>query len=383
MRVVASPVLRAQPDEQLAKLAQAGNAAAFEAIVQRYRRPLLAYCRRLVTDDRAEDAVQQTFFAAYRALPGAGDVHLRAWLYRIAHNTAVDVLRGPQWGHAPLDPRIDGVERPDQVVLRRERFGEVLAAVRTLPPRQRDAIVLRELEGRSHDEIAAALGLSRGAARQLIARARSAVRKAAAAVIPVWLPERLYGAPGGSAPRIAEIAARGAFAAGATKAGVAALATSAIAVGGISFPGQPRGDEREALAAPPIPAEVRSPHRTSGTPRSDPRTAAVDVDKAERTGDGGSLGGGGSGPRSSGRVPDRDEGEERAGPNTAADDDGPGPIQGADPPAERDDEPESPEQREEDKLAQGEPTPADSEALVEGPQPRLNAASERDSDESS
>lgn len=376
-RIAARPILRTQPDERLAKLAQAGHAAAFEAIVQRYRRPLLTYCRRLLADNRAEDAVQQTFLAAYRALPDAGEVHLRAWLYRIAHNAAVDVIRNPDWGHLALDAHIDGVERPDQAVLRRERFDEVIAAVRELPERQRDAIVLRELEGRSHDEIAAALGVGRGAARQLIARARSTVRKAAAAVIPAWLPERLLAAPGGSGPRIAEVAAGGAFAAGATKAGVAALATGAIVAGGVSLPVQPRNDDR-ATASAPSRTGGETERRTVSSARSSSATPALEVETVARPRDDrhGSPDDAGSERQGhSGRG--QGEGDERDSPHEAEPDDAPDPVGADDPAAEPEHEAETPEPEEQPDAdeAPDEPAPVDSEALAEHPQQQLDAGS--------
>ena len=163
-RLAGIPLLRAQSDERLVDLVRSGNDAAFEAIVARYRRPLLRYCSRFLSEERAEDAVQQVLLQAYGALRAShGEMRLRAWLYRIAHNTAVNALRDPGAAHAQLSEQIDGLERPDQAFERGQRLREVVAAVELLPERQRDAIVLRELEGRSYEEIAAALGVSGGA----------------------------------------------------------------------------------------------------------------------------------------------------------------------------------------------------------------------------
>ena len=84
-----SVLLRTQSDERLVELARAGHERAFEAIVERYRAPLLRASRRYLPEARAEDALQQAFISAWGAL-GRGDEirDLRAWLYRIVHNTA-------------------------------------------------------------------------------------------------------------------------------------------------------------------------------------------------------------------------------------------------------------------------------------------------------
>ena len=166
-------LLRTQSDERLVDLTREGNDRAFEAVVERYRRPLLRYCSRLLPPSRAEDAVQQTFVNAYDAVRnGDAELRLRPWLYRIAHNASLNLLRQNGWSHEQLSEDIDGVETPPEALARNERLRAVIAAVRELPERQRDAIVLRAVEGRSYDEIAAELGVTGGAVRQLLNRAR-------------------------------------------------------------------------------------------------------------------------------------------------------------------------------------------------------------------
>src|SRR3981189_2713940 len=93
-----------QSDQRLLALARDGDERAFEAIVRRYRRPLLRYCRRMgLSDSRAEDVVQQALMRAWIALGRGGEVHApKAWLYRTVHNTAVN--SGPSAReHGPLD----------------------------------------------------------------------------------------------------------------------------------------------------------------------------------------------------------------------------------------------------------------------------------------
>ena len=262
-------------------LVRAGNEPAFEAIVARYRRPLLRYCGGILTGGRAEDAVQQTFVKAYDAMRrDHGELKLRPWLYRIAHNTALNGLRDKSLQDQPLDPQLDGVERPDQAAERRQGVREVLAAVQALPTRQRDAIVLRELEGRSYEEIAGALGVTGGAVRQLLSRARTSLRTAATAITPVGLLMRMpFDSAGDSVSgRVAELVG-GAGAAGAgAKFGTAVLVTGAVAGGVAAVPaikdGHPPGARGPASAqAAPARDEIStngaSPGNSSGTSTGD------------------------------------------------------------------------------------------------------------------
>src|SRR5918912_3283943 len=194
-RLAGAALLHTQSDERLVDLSRAGNDRAFEAIVSRYRRPLLRYCRRLLPPERAEDAVQQAFLNAYRAIgAGESELNLRPWLYRIAHNSALNSLRQSGWSYEEIDESFDGVQQPPQAVEQRERIKEIVSAVQDLPERQRDAVVLRELEGRSYEEIALELGVTGGAVRQLLNRARTNLRAAATAATPfdavAWLASR-------------------------------------------------------------------------------------------------------------------------------------------------------------------------------------------------
>ena len=230
-RLAGPALLASQSDERLVDMHRAGHGPAFEAIVRRYRRPLQRYCERILPPARAEDAVQQAFLNAHTALrDGAPPERLRPWLYRVAHNAALNLLRQNGWTHEPLDPSLDGVERPDQAFERREGLRATLAALQALPERQRDALVLRELEGRSYDEIAAALGVSGGAVRQLLHRARATLQAGVSAVTPFGLLVRLPGAAAGeaSAARVAELAAGAGG--GALLAKVAATAAATVAV---------------------------------------------------------------------------------------------------------------------------------------------------------
>jgi RNA polymerase sigma factor (sigma-70 family) len=264
-RLAGRPVLRSQSDERLVDLARSGSEPAFEAIVARYRAPLMRYCRRILPEMRAEDAVQQAFVSAFAALR-RNDAHidLRPWLYRIAHNTALNALRDRGLRHTELDERIDGVERPDQVLERRQGLRDVIAAVKALPERQRDAMVLRELEGRSYEEIAVELGVTGGAVRQLLNRARTTLRAGVSAVTPLPLMDRLWSAEGEpTAARVGELVGAGGAGALATKVAATAIVTGAVA-GGIAA-GPARHDVRDGVADPPAATAASEPrHAVSG-----------------------------------------------------------------------------------------------------------------------
>lgn len=240
-RLAGSRLLATQSDERLVDLLRAGSEPAFEAIVSRYRGPLLRYCSTLLGRERAEDAVQQTFVKAYHAMHRDDrPLLLKSWLYRIAHNTAHNALRDDARLEEPLGDQAAAAERPELVMERREQLRSLLASVQTLPPRQRDALVLRELEGRSYEEISAALGVGGGAVRQLLNRARTTLRTAATAVTPIGLLLRLPtpgpGAGESVAARVAEMTGAAGAGAVVTKVAATALVTGAVAGGAAVAP---------------------------------------------------------------------------------------------------------------------------------------------------
>ena len=186
--------------------------------------------------------------SAYEAiLRDESALNLRPWLYRITHNTSLNALRDRGLRHDQLDERIDGVERPDQALERSQGLRDVVAAVNALPERQRDAIVLRELEGRSYEEIAAELGVTGGSVRQLLNRARNTLRAGATAVTPVGLLLRIpWAAPTEpAATRVAELCGAAGAGAGVVTAKVCATAlVTAAAVGGVAAGPARDGDDR-------------------------------------------------------------------------------------------------------------------------------------------
>lgn len=153
--------------------------------MHRYRRELLAYCRRLTAGEAsAEDVLQQALLQAWVAIERDPEVRdVRAWLYRIVHNVAISTIRRASAESVELD-RTEASGGADSEVERKFAAREALAGLAALPELQRRVMLSTALEGRSHEEIAALLGLSHGAVRGLIYRARATLRAAAAALIP-------------------------------------------------------------------------------------------------------------------------------------------------------------------------------------------------------
>lgn len=181
---LAGVALRCQPDARLVVLARDGHDRAFEEIVHRYRSPLVAFAAAIVPTHRAEDVVQEALAKAHAALRTSdAEIKLRPWLYTIVRNRALNDLRDEP-AHAQLDESIDGVPQPPEVAARRAELAHLVTRVKALPDAQREALVQRELEGRSHEEIAAAIGATPGAVRALIFRARTALRDGMGLLIP-------------------------------------------------------------------------------------------------------------------------------------------------------------------------------------------------------
>jgi RNA polymerase sigma factor (sigma-70 family) len=166
-------------DERLAQLAAAGSERAFARLYERHHQALYRYCRAIVRhDEDARDVLQTTMVRALAALGrGVPDAPMRPWLFRIAHNEAISLLRRrrPTIG---LDraPELEG-RRLEARVEERSRLTTLVADLQELPERQRSALVMRELSGLSHEEIAGALDISVHAAKQAIFDARTGLQE--------------------------------------------------------------------------------------------------------------------------------------------------------------------------------------------------------------
>ncbi len=169
-------------DERLARLAARGSSRAIAAVYERYHQPLYRYCRSIVRDDTdAQDALQSTFTRALAALKrGQRSAPLRPWLFRIAHNEAISTLRRRRRGEvAQADAALPIVASAEDQAGDRARLSLLMGDLAALPERARSALVMRELSGLSHEEIAIALDTSPGAAKQAIFEARRALAECA------------------------------------------------------------------------------------------------------------------------------------------------------------------------------------------------------------
>jgi RNA polymerase sigma factor (sigma-70 family) len=169
----------------LASASSGGDERAFELLVVRYRAPLLGYSRaRLRNDARAEDVVQQTLISAWVGLSSGAEVeNVHAWLFRICRNATIDATRrrGSDWQE--ISASLPALAAEDELGRRREAR-ELLAAIADLPDRQREGLLRTAIEGQSHARVAEALGLTEGALRGLVYRARATLRAAATALAP-------------------------------------------------------------------------------------------------------------------------------------------------------------------------------------------------------
>lgn len=147
-------LLSTQSDSRLVELASAGHELAFEALVRRYRRALLGYCRRmLLSPDRCEDVLQQAFLRAWVALSDGTEVlNAKPWLYRIVHNTALNALRACGYDYCTLSESLSGADAPQADLDRRIAVREALAGLAALPEMQREALLRTAVEGATHQQ---------------------------------------------------------------------------------------------------------------------------------------------------------------------------------------------------------------------------------------
>jgi RNA polymerase sigma factor (sigma-70 family) len=211
--ILSATLLRTQTDARLVALIRQGHERAFEAIVERYRRPLQRHVRRVLPESRTEDAIQQTFLKAWSSLQdGAAVRDLRPWLYRIAQNTALDALKRAGYDYDELTESVRSPGGPEADLERRTVMRETLAGVAALPENQREALLRTAVGGDSRAQVAQDLGLTDGAVRQLVHRARVTLRAAATAVTPTPIVIWAAGAAETvtpSAARLAELGAAG------------------------------------------------------------------------------------------------------------------------------------------------------------------------------
>jgi RNA polymerase sigma factor (sigma-70 family) len=249
-RLVLGPALRTQPDRRLVALVRDGYETAFDEIVRRYGAPLRRYAAAIV-GGRSEDVTQDAFSKALLALRRDGaEIELRPWLFRIVRNTALNDLRDTPPTPEALVDAIVGGRSPAEELERREELAELIRRLQSLPEPQRAAIVMRELEGLGHEEIATALGLSGGAARQAIYRARQALRDGFGMLLPIPVLRVLLS---GSSTTPLEAAAAGAGSAGVVLKAATATVLVAGAIGaGVAMDHGHRHEKRSSANVGPV-----------------------------------------------------------------------------------------------------------------------------------
>src|ERR1700742_4238364 len=180
-----SPLLKLQGDEKLIAMARNGNPGAFETIVDRYQGRLLGFCRQMLgsTED-AEDVLQEVFVNAYRAmLADEREINLRPWLYRIARNRCLNPLRKPSAAaqeSMDMVPEVEAASTAEKVH-NREEFRQIIADVNKLPETQRSALLLREMDALSYEDIADAMETTVPSVKSLLVRARISLAEASQA----------------------------------------------------------------------------------------------------------------------------------------------------------------------------------------------------------
>jgi RNA polymerase sigma factor (sigma-70 family) len=334
--------LRAQRDERLVARLRAGDERAFEVLVDRYRGRLLGFCRGILgSNEDAEDVLQEVFVAAHDAIMAdEREIHVRPWLYRIARNRCLNHLRRhrPET-NGPLDEHLhdNGVTTADEAE-RRQELRDLVAGIRALPETQRNALLLRELEALSYDEIAASLDTTVPAVKSLLVRARislararrNAARGVAAigALAPVLRLRRVIAAKlgigGGAGTGAGSGGTMAAAGAGAISTKAAAVAVSAALVGGgaAAVSGTGAASPGSVVAAVTGSTEASGGTRDGGAPAAQ-ATSAGDRERMSRSGvnEGERANGPGEHSDSSGQG-DAGEGDEAADPDAATADQG-------------------------------------------------------------
>jgi RNA polymerase sigma factor (sigma-70 family) len=178
-------LLRLQSDERLIAMTRRGQHAAFEVLFSRYQSRLLAFCRHMLSSrEDAEDVLQEVFTAAFNAvLADEREINVRPWLYRIARNRSLNHLRRTSAiGVDSMDVHYaDNGLSTGERVLRRESFRQLLGDVKDLPETQRTALLLREIDALSYEQIADAMETSVPSVKSLLVRARISLAEAAEA----------------------------------------------------------------------------------------------------------------------------------------------------------------------------------------------------------
>ena len=179
-----SRLLTLETDERLVALTRRGHEAAFEVLVERYEQRLVVFARNMVRSaEDARDLVQEVFASAHNAmLRDDRPIHVKAWLYKITRNRCLNHLRRPQpVGVDSMDVFEDTVASAADTAGAREDLEQLVSDVQELPETQKTALVLREMEALSYEQIADVMDKTVPAVKSLLVRARVALAEKAVA----------------------------------------------------------------------------------------------------------------------------------------------------------------------------------------------------------
>ena len=178
-----SPLLKAASDEKLVALTRRGRDDAYEVLIERYRGRLLGFCQHMLRSrEDAEDVLQEVYVAALRAMRGdERPIQVKPWFYKIARNRCLNHMR--RRNDIPVES-MDSFERGSgesaaDAVAGKERLREIVADVHELPEQQRSALILREFDALSYQQIAQAMDTTVPAVKSLLVRARVGLAAAA------------------------------------------------------------------------------------------------------------------------------------------------------------------------------------------------------------
>jgi RNA polymerase sigma-70 factor (ECF subfamily) len=201
--------IEAEEDRALVLQAKSGDKVAFRRLVERHQRRAFAIAIGLVRDEAdAHEIVQEAFLRVFKSLDSfEGTASFFTWLYRIVSNLSIDLMRKParretepldvarveDGGDLPLVSHIDGAD-PQDVVRRAEIRKRLEAALQELPPYHRGVILMREVEGMSYEEMAEAMGVSKGTIMSRLFHARRKLQRALADCYEEQVGARVEGA---------------------------------------------------------------------------------------------------------------------------------------------------------------------------------------------
>lgn len=177
-------------ESRLIKKAKSGNLEAFEQLILQYEKRIYNYCYRMTnSQEDAEDLAQEIFIKVYKNLKSfKGNSKFSTWIYRIAYNTCIDKYRKKEVATVSLTLNSDEEEKeidlpsndplPEERIVSREEYDVVCECISELKPEYKNAVILRDIQNYTYDEIAEILNIPLGTVKSHISRGRASLRDA-------------------------------------------------------------------------------------------------------------------------------------------------------------------------------------------------------------